>query len=229
MTIITKTFDAEIKTEGDGIGPNQFLSIMSAPTMDRDGEVVDALAFAPLPGRIAVDIDHSMKVLDVVGSGPPRSLDDGRLAILGDWADTDTAKTVRQLVKGGHVGSMSITFRAARREIDENDGLPHIRKGELLNVAFVVIPSNREATVLASKTIDAEVVELDGIDAVRADVARLANDLDQLSATVAELVTKSLPSAPEAAPADPPAVEAVDERAADRLRTAAKARALLGL
>lgn len=228
MTIITKTFAAEVKTEGDGLGDNQFRAIISAPTLDRDGEVVDALAFAPLPKRISVDIDHSMKVLDVVGSGPPTYLEDGSLSILGDWADTDKAMDVRKLVRGGHVNAMSITFRAAQREIDQNDGLPHVRKGELLNVAFVVIPANRDVAVLGSKAADGEVVELSGLDALRADVARLSNDLDQLSATVAELATKSLPSAPEDAPADPPAVEAVDERAADRQRMAAKARALLG-
>ncbi len=236
MSIVTKTFDAEIKTEGDGIGPNQFLSIMSAPTLDRDGEIVDALAFAPLPDHIPVDIDHTMRVLDVVGSGPPTYLPDGRLSILGDWADTDTAKTVRQLVKGGHVRSMSITFRAAQREVDENDGLPHIRKGELLNVAFVVIPSNREAVVMAAKAAGltapadiagADTVELTGLDAVAADVQRLSAEIDQLKATVAELVTKSFPEAPEAAPEPPAAEPAADERAAARQATAAKARALL--
>lgn len=229
MSIITKTFAAEIKTEGEGIGPNQFLSTISAPTLDRDGEIVDSMAFAPLPARIPVDIDHTMRVLDVVGSGPPTYLPDGSMQILGDWADTDTAQTVRSLVKGGHVNSMSITFRAAQREIDQNDGLPHIRKGELLNVAFVVIPSNREAVVMAAKAagIGADTVELDAVEGLRADVQRLAAELDELKATVAELTTKTFPEAPEAAPDESAAEPAVDERAAARQRTAEKARAWL--
>lgn len=221
MTIITKTFAAEVKTDGDGLGPDQFRAIISAPTLDRDGEIVDALAFAPLPKRISVDIDHSMKVLDVVGSGPPSYLDDGSLSILGDWADTDKAADVRKLVKGGHVNAMSITFRAAQREVDQNDGLLHIRKGELLNVAFVVIPSNREAAVLGSKAADHDAPLAARLEAVE-------SELDQLKGAVAQLFAKSFTGAPEDAPATAAAdVSAVEERAAARQRTAEKARAVL--
>ena len=227
----SKAFTVDIMADGDGLKAGEFVAIMSAPTLDRDLEVIDAGAFAPLPEKITVDIDHAMSVRSVVASGTP-FYDGDLLKIKGRFASTPLGQEVRTLVREGHLDRMSVTFRAAQRDVAE-DGVTHIKSAELLNVAFVVIPSNRDAAVLAAKSADdvaaAEVVELDGIDAVRADVARLANDLDQLSATVAELVTKSLPSAPEAAPVDPPAVEAVDERAADRLRSVAKARALMGL
>jgi len=223
----SKAFTVDIKAEGDDLKDGEFEAIMSAPTIDRDLEVIDAGAFAPLPDKITVDIDHAMSVRSVVASGRPY-YDGDLLKIRGSFASTPLGQEVRTLVREGHLDRMSVTFRAAQRDTAE-DGVTHITSAELLNVAFVVIPSNRDAAVLAAKSAgDAEVVELAGLDAVRADVARLANDLDQLSATVAELVTKSLPTAPEAAPVESAADEAVDERAADRQRMAAKARALLG-
>lgn len=233
MTIETRAYQAEIKAANDGT----FEAIMSAPTLDRDGEVVDALAFAPLPAKITVDIDHAMSVRSVVGSGEPFYDDSGVLKIRGRFASTPLAQEVRTLVKEGHVDRMSVTFRAAQRGIGE-DGIQHVTKGELLNVAFVVIPSNREAAVLAAKmaaaaqwdpttTTEPETVELAGVDALRADVQRLAAELDELKATVAELTTKSFPEAPEVAPDEPAADPAVDERAAARQRTAEKARAWL--
>ena len=226
MTIETRAYQAEIKAANDGT----FEAIMSAPTLDRDGEVVDALAFAPLPGKITVDIDHDMSVRSVVGSGQPFYDESGVLKIKGLFASTPLAQEVRTLVKEGHVDRMSVTFRAALRDIGE-DGLQHVRKGELLNVAFVVIPSNREAAVLAAKAAelaaDADIEELPGVDALRADVQRLAAELDEVKAAVAGLVAKSFPEAPEAAPDEPTAEPAVDERAAARQRTAEKARAWL--
>lgn len=236
MSIETRAYTAEIKAANDGT----FEAIMSAPTLDRDGEVIDSLAFAPLPPKITVDIDHAMSVRSVVGSGEPFYDGAGLLKIRGRFASTPLGQEVRTLVKEGHVDRMSVTFRAAQRDIGE-DGMQHVRKGELLNVAFVVIPSNREAAVLAAKAaMTAEDVrdqflteyvselatELVGIDAVRADVQRLAAELDEVRATVAGLVAKSFPEAPEAAPSESTA-PAVDERAAARQATAAKARAAL--
>lgn len=229
MTIETRAYRAEIKAANDGT----FEAIMSAPTLDRDGEVVDALAFAPLPAKITVDIDHDMSVRSVVGSGQPFYDESGVLKIKGQFASTPLAQEVRTLVKEGHVDRMSVTFRAAQRGIGE-DGIQHVTKGELLNVAFVVIPSNREAAVLAAKAAElaveteaGETVELTGVEALAADVQRLAAELDEVKATVAGLVSKSFPEAPEVAPDDPTAEPAVDERAAARQRTAEKARAWL--
>ncbi len=244
MSIETRAYTAEIKAASDG----SFEAIMSAPTLDRDGEVIDSLAFAPLPSKITVDIDHAMSVRSVVGSGEPFYDEAGLLKIRGRFASTPLGQEVRTLVKEGHVDRMSVTFRGAQRDIGE-DGLQHVRKGELLNVAFVVIPSNREAAVLAAKSgllaspdarsglltpdearemmAAADTVELTGLDAVAADVQRLSGEIDQLKATVAELVTKSFPEAPEAAPEPSAADPAADERAAARQAMTAKARALL--
>ena len=40
-------------------------------TLDRDGEVIDAKAFDPLPDHITFDIDHGMSAATTVASGRP--------------------------------------------------------------------------------------------------------------------------------------------------------------
>jgi hypothetical protein len=67
------------------------------------------------------------------------------------FASTPLGQDVRTLVDEGHVSKMSVAFMDAVREIDEKDGLPHVRKAELLNAAIVAIPANREASILAAK------------------------------------------------------------------------------
>lgn len=143
---------AEIKSakaEGD-----TYDITLSVPTKDRDGEVVDAKAFEPLPkGRMPIDVDHGMTVLTTVGSGVPEY--DGDALMLRDFrfASTALGQDVRALVDEGHISKMSVAFMDAVREVDEKDGLAHVRKAELLNAAIVAIPSNREADIaFAAKT-----------------------------------------------------------------------------
>jgi hypothetical protein len=138
----------EVKSlEGDD--PNgSFEAILSAPTLDRDGEIIDAKAFEPLPDRIPIDIDHGMTVATTVGSGQPY-YDGDVLKIKGTFSSIPRAQELRTLVREGHIGRMSVTFMGAER--GEKDGVPHVQKGELLNAAFVPIPSNREAAVLVAK------------------------------------------------------------------------------
>lgn len=126
--------------------------VLSMPTVDRDGEIIDARAFEPLPAdRIAIDVDHGMTVLTTVGSGVAEY--EGDILMLRDFrfATTPLGKDVQTLVDEGHVSKMSVAFMDAIREVDEADGKPHVRKAELLNAAIVAIPSNREASILAAK------------------------------------------------------------------------------
>lgn len=125
-----------------------FEAILSAPTKDRDGEVVAAKAFEPLPERIHIDHDHGMSVLSTVGSGEP-FYDGDLLKIRGSYASTPRAQEVRALVAEGHVTKMSVAFMNPKREM--KDGVPHVVSAELLNAAFVAIPANREAAVTAAK------------------------------------------------------------------------------
>lgn len=125
-----------------------FEVILSAPTVDRDGEVIDAKAFDPLPDHITFDIDHGMSVTTTVGSGVP-AYDGEMLKVSGTFASTPLAQEVRTLVTEGHIRSTSVAFMEPKREV--KDGVPHIVKAELLNGAFVCIPSNREALVVGAK------------------------------------------------------------------------------
>lgn len=144
----------EVKAVEDAEGdPNgEFDVILSAPTLDRDGEVVDAKIFDPLPDHITFDIDHGMSTATTVGSGTP-FYDGDVLRVKGTYSSIPRAQEVRTLVREGHIRTTSVAFMGAVRE--EKDGVPHIVKAELLNGAFVPIPSNREAVVLSAKSYEA--------------------------------------------------------------------------
>lgn len=146
----TKTLIGEIKA-AKGDGPGTFEAILSMPTVDRDGEVLDAHAFEPLPKRIPIDVDHGVGTEKTVGSGVPY-YEDGVLKIKGTFASTPLGQQTRALVTEGHVGFMSVMYMNAVYEVDEKDGLPHLRKGELLNAAITPVPSNRQAAITASKS-----------------------------------------------------------------------------
>jgi hypothetical protein len=133
----------------DGEDPNgSFEVILSAPTLDRDGEIIDAKAFEPLPTHIPFDIDHGMSTATTVGSGTPRYEGDV-LVVKGTFSSIPRAQEVRTLVTEGHIRTTSVAFMDAQRET--KDGVDHVTKAELLNGAFVPIPSNRDAGVLSAK------------------------------------------------------------------------------
>jgi phage head maturation protease len=133
-----------------------FEAILSTPTLDRDGEVVDPKAFDPLPPRIPIDVDHGMSVVTTVGSGAP-FYDGDVLKIRGVFASTPLAQEVRALVKEGHIDRMSVAFMNPVREA--KDGVPHVVRAELLNAGIVCIPSNREAAITGAKRL-AEAAEV---------------------------------------------------------------------
>lgn len=141
----------EVKSvEDDGSDPNgEFDVILSAPTVDRDGEVIDAKVFEPLPDRITFDIDHGMSTASTVGSGVPY-YDGDVLRVKGTFSSRPLAQEVRTLVREGHIRTTSVAFMGAKRE--EKDGVTHITHAELLNGAFVAIPSNRDALILSAKS-----------------------------------------------------------------------------
>jgi hypothetical protein len=149
---------------------------LSVPTTDRDEEVVDALAFAPLPGWIPIDVDHGMTVLSTVGSGTPVYVDNTLKLDDFAFASTPLAKDVQTLVDEGHIRKLSVAFMNAVREKDEKDGKVHIRSAELLNAAIVAIPSNREADILVAAKALAEKVGARN-SAADADRLQAAHDL----------------------------------------------------
>lgn len=142
----------EVKAVEDDESPfGSFDVILSAPTLDRDGEVIDAKVFEPLPDHITFDIDHGMSTATTVGSGAPY-YDGDKLRVKGTYSSIPRAQEVRTLVREGHIRTTSVAFMGAVRE--EKDGVPHIVKAELLNGAFVPIPSNRDALVLSAKSYE---------------------------------------------------------------------------
>jgi hypothetical protein len=150
----TKMFAlGEVKAVEDADGdPNgEFDVILSTPQLDRDGEHIDAKVFEPLPDHITFDIDHGMSTATTVGSGTPY-YDGENLRVKGSFSSIPRAQEVRTLVREGHIRTTSVAFMGAVRE--EKDGVPHVVKGELLNGAFVSIPSNRGAVILSAKSFE---------------------------------------------------------------------------
>lgn len=144
---MNKTFAlVEVKAAETDDPNGAFEAILSVPTLDRDGEVIDAKAFDPLPASIPVHAFHDFS--DPIGRGVPIYEGDS-LYLRGVFASTPRAQEIRSLVAEGIVASMSVGFMGASRS--EKDGVPHITRAELLEGSFVSVPSNREAAVLVAK------------------------------------------------------------------------------
>ena len=144
---------ADITDAGEDFGPNGgFEAILSAPTLDRDGDVFATNEWkTPLPDKITVDVDHEMSVAGTIGSANPYIADDGTLRIRATFASTVKAQEVRTLIQEGHIDSVSVacmTDKALKKA-----GEPC---RELLNAGVVSVPSNREAKILAAKAKPAE-------------------------------------------------------------------------
>lgn len=136
----------------DSENPNgEFEVVLSAATVDRDGEVIEARAFEPLPESIPFHAFHDFH--DPIGRGVP-FYDGDVLKARGVYASTPRAQEIRTLVAEGIIGHTSVGFMGASRK-DGEDGIPHITSGELLEGSFVSVPSNREAAVLMAKSFDA--------------------------------------------------------------------------
>lgn len=146
-----KTFAvAEVKA-AESENPNgEFEVILSAETVDRDGEVIDAKAFEPLPESIPFHAFHDFH--DPIGRAVP-FYDGDVLKARGSFASTPRAQEIRTLVAEGVIGHTSVGFMAATRK--DGDDAPHITAGELLEGSFVSVPSNREAAVLMAKGYEA--------------------------------------------------------------------------
>lgn len=149
---------ADVKQVDSESENGEFEAILSAPTLDRDQEIIDAGAFEPLPASIPVHAYHDFR--DPVGRGVPY-YDGDVLKLRGFYASTPRAQEIRTLVTEGVIASMSVGFMSATRAEDE-EGKTHIVKGELLEGSMVSIPSNREAAVLMAKDYAAQATKISG-------------------------------------------------------------------
>lgn len=195
-----------------------FEVVLSAPTLDRDSEIIDPKAFEPLPDHIPFDIDHGMSVVTTVGSGSPYYAEDGTLRVRGGYASTPLAQEVRSLVSEGHIRTTSVTFMAAKREKDAK-GVPHVVQAELLNGTFTPVPSNRESVVLSSKSAEA-VLKMGARNSKKdAEAIQAAHDaMAYLGATCGAKSVKH--AAPEGLKAIVGSLEATRDRVADAVEDA---------
>lgn len=144
--------DATI-TNTDDAFPGSFEVVLSTRAKDRDGDELQPEDWkAPLPEHITFDADHGMSVATTVGSGVPSIDDEGRLVVRGTYSSLARAQEVRTLVNEGHIRTTSVAFMTEKSE--QKDGTTK-QVRELLNGAFVAIPSNREALVMSSKSAKA--------------------------------------------------------------------------
>jgi hypothetical protein len=158
MNVIRK--DATI-TNTDDEFPGRFRVVLSAPTLDRDGDTLLPEEWKmPLPDHITFDVDHEMSVRGTVGSGHPYINDAGQvpeapvgaLIVDGTYWSGDDGQQTRSKVGEGHVKTTSVAFMTTR---SKSAGGKQVVTRELLNGAFVAIPSNREAVILSSKGVKA--------------------------------------------------------------------------
>jgi phage head maturation protease len=171
MDLVKKAVGLVDTVETDS--PNgAFEVVLSAATLDRDGEVIDSRAFEPLPEHVPFDIDHGMTVQTTVGSGQPYYAEDGSLRVKGTFASTPLAQEVRTLVAEGHIRTTSVTFMAAERVKDEKS-IDHVVRAELLNGTFTPVPSNREAVVLSAKALNVAVDEKVGARNSASDATKI--------------------------------------------------------
>lgn len=143
---IRKQVTAAVKSLDDACG--SFDLVLSTDALDRDGEEIPADSWAqPLPASIPLNVNHSSDVGDIVGSGRPWIDESGRLRVAGTFASTPEAQRIRALVAEGHLRTVSVEFL---RRLGPN-GEP---VNELVGGAFVTVPSNPEARVLAAKGLE---------------------------------------------------------------------------
>lgn len=202
MNVIRK--DATITNTDDGDDfPGTFQVVLSTPAKDRDGDELAPEDWkTPLPEHITFDIDHGMSVEKTVGSGKPYIDDQGRMIVDGSWSSLQKAQDTRTLVKEGHIRTVSVAFMSEK--VTKDGKTRSVR--ELLNGAFVAIPSNREAVVLGVKA---------GARNSTADAARLQAAHDALVAAGAQCAPMDDTGAAEDATGGK-AVEDVETKALDQ-------------
>lgn len=157
MNPITKTVEAAVRSLAD-TDPGSFEMILSDDSTDRDGDNLYAYDWRhPLPDSIPLKANHSRDVADIVGSGEPFIDSNGALRVRGVFASTPLAQQIRTLVTERHLQSVSVEF------LRHADGT-----AELVGGAFVDVPSNPRARVLAAKSLAPDGGKMSRLEEMRA-------------------------------------------------------------
>lgn len=165
-----KTVKANLTSKATKAGERTVTVIATAPTLDRDYDVVDTksmrIPLRPSGNVLAKDlngsemidvpfmINHSSDITDIIGSTRKAFINaQGELEMQFGLADTDKAKAVWPLLEGDHLGNnVSITFR----DYEPRDGV--LYNSELVEVSLVYRGSNKDARVVAvSKALGIDV------------------------------------------------------------------------
>ena len=190
----TKSFAlATVKATKSDDPNGSFEAILSAPTTDRDNEVVQAGAFGDLPDHITIDVDHGLTMASTIGSGTPY-YDGDLLKIKGTFSSIPRGQEARALVNEGHITKMSVAYIPLEKIKGKAVGEPTtVTKAELLNAAFVSVPSNRGADVLSSKA-GARNSKADAahIQAIHDSAASLGADCSGMKAVHGGIDTKAV-------------------------------------
>jgi len=213
MNIIRK--DATITPTGaDADFPGSFEVILSAPTLDRDGDTLLPDEWkTPLPEHITFDSDHGMSVATTVGSGVPSINVAGELVVSGTYSSIPRAQEVRTLVNEGHIRTTSVAFMTEKSTA--KGGKPVITR-ELLNGSMVAIPSNREALVLSSKAAEVKL----GARNSATDLAHVQSIHDHASAMGADCGAPAKAAGGAETKSIVGSLEATQDRARDALNDA---------
>jgi len=178
MDVVTKATATVEPVDNPGSKHGEFDVILSTSALDRDGDELHPDEWKmPLPDKITFDSDHGMSVATCVGSGKPFINDNGQLQVRGTFASTPHGQAVRTLVNEGHIDRVSVAFMEGKTKKDAKP------QRELLNGAFVAVPANPEARVLASKAATVQTKNprllLAGVDAIIDEACDLCENIDR--------------------------------------------------
>jgi hypothetical protein len=159
-----------------GSDDGTFTAILSTPSVDRDGESLASHQWKqPLPKSIAITVDHTGSVADVVASGEPYMASDGSLRLNGRFASTEKGQQIRQLVVGGHINALSIEM--LRHKAAAN-GEP---MNELVGASFVLLPANTDAVVLSAKAFNDQLEQVIKAASAGEDVSAMVRAIHDAS------------------------------------------------
>jgi HK97 family phage prohead protease len=130
----------------DSADAGGFTAIASTPGVDRDGEVLMAGCFNPLPETVPVHLDHRMDAANVIARARPR-YQHSDLVIDATFSRSAAAQEVRAKVQEGTLSDVSVAFRAL--EWATMSGVRTLVSGDLLSVDIVSVPSNASARMVS--------------------------------------------------------------------------------
>jgi len=179
MNVVSKAVATIEPAENDAHDPvGSFHVLLSTAAEDRDGDTLSLDEWqTPLPDHITFDSDHLMSVAGTVGSGRPVLTERG-IEVTGTYSSIPEAQKVRTLVNEGHIRTTSVAFLVTKN--GKGPGGKVTR--ELLNGAFVAVPSNRDALVLSHKGVTQKVGQRNSAS----DMTAIQNAHDLLSSLGAE-------------------------------------------